>query len=305
MIYEIQHRIETLAQNAVLDENVAPSFSLLDICFSHWEFNYRDGWSHNYWLAIGTIEASNFNDAYNGFRAKLAKIIPRVALIGQCYVESVSQPFLIRRTDRDVAFLNYSRDTKGVGLMFGAQELKALRLLLENSQIPVEFYYYWVDAVNSFGYSSKLLIMFSALEALFKSGTGKQTKDEYYTKIERVLGPDLKTELYGTKDNPNAGLRQRLVHGEYLSADDTSNYVELIHKRLISYFNDYVFKEKLIEENVVNPQRHFFGNTLRATFFIRAKEGKNLNLKDVLSEKDINNLENYESVYDDTLSANY
>jgi hypothetical protein len=276
MIYEIQHRIETLANNAVMNENYAPpSFPLLDICFSHWEFTYRDGWSHDYWLAIGTIEASNMHDAYNGFRAKLAKIIPRVALIGQCYVESVSQPFLIRRTDRDVAFLKYSRDTKGVGLMFGAQELKALKLLLENSQIPEAFYYYWVDAVNAFGYSSKLLIMFSALEALFKSATGKQNKDEYYAKIESVLGPELKTELYGTKDNSNVGLRQRLVHGEYLSAADTTNYVELIHKRLIGHFNDCIFKEKLIEENVVNPQRHFFGNRLQSSGFIRAKEGKN------------------------------
>ena len=97
MIYKIEHRIETLIHNAVMDERRAASFTLLDVHFLHWDFDHRNDWSHNYWLATGSIEESNLDQAFRQFREKLGKIIPRVALIGQCYVESVSQPFLVLR----------------------------------------------------------------------------------------------------------------------------------------------------------------------------------------------------------------
>src|SRR2546427_7282480 len=104
MRYEIQHQIETLAENAVMAETTAASFQSLDICFSHWDFNFRDGWRSTYWLATGTVDGTNVEDAYKRFQAKLARVIPRVALIGQCYVESVLQPFLILRADKDVGY---------------------------------------------------------------------------------------------------------------------------------------------------------------------------------------------------------
>jgi len=275
MIYEIQHRIETLAHNAVLDENQAPSFALLDICFSHWDFNYRDGWSQNYWLANCRIEASNYNEAYQIFRAKLAEIIPRVALIGQCYIESVFEPFLILRSDSDTAFFRYTRDRRGTGLMFMERELRALVFLLQYPEIPEEFYYYWNDAVNSVGYSSKLLIMFAALDTLVKTREGKHTREKDWEKLEHILGPELKIELYGTKKDPSDGLRHRLAHGEYFNTDDsTKDYLERVHKKIINYFNDSIFKERLIEENVVHPQRHLFGNKEQCAFFIRTRGTK-------------------------------
>jgi hypothetical protein len=84
MIYEIQHRIETLAENAVMAKDKPAAFSSLGLDFQHWEFNYRDGWLQNYWLVSGKIKANNPSDAIQEFRARLRKTIPRVALIGQC-----------------------------------------------------------------------------------------------------------------------------------------------------------------------------------------------------------------------------
>ena len=308
MIYAIEKRIHTLNENAVMGEDNAPSFSELDITFMHWEFNYRDGWLHNYWLARCELDAPNYVEAFKEFSRRLGRVIPRVALIGQCYIESVLQPFLIWRKDRDLAWFRYTRDVKGVPLMFGKDELKALSLLLKNSEIPEEFYLYWNDAVNTIGYSPKLLIMFSALEALFKKDREK-SKDAYYAKIEAVLGPELKVKLYGTKDSPNTGLRQRLVHGEYLGAEDAENsYVEAIHKKLIEYFNNSILREKLIRENVVHPQRHLFGNKEGYGGFLRPIKTAKLELKPILVDAEKNGLENleeYEFVYDESLTANY
>src|SRR5438445_2557253 len=112
MIYDFQQRIHTLNENAVTDGSSTPSFSELDITFSHWEFNWGDGWLHNYWLAEGKIYASTCTEAFKEFRRMLGKIIPRISLVGQCYVESVFQPFLIKKRDCDIAWVRYTRDTK-------------------------------------------------------------------------------------------------------------------------------------------------------------------------------------------------
>lgn len=308
MKYEVQKRIHTLNENAVMASGTAASFTELDINFSHWDFNYRDGWLHNYWLANGQIEASNAEEASTQFHSKLTRIIPRIALIGQCYIESVLEPFVVLRADSELAWFRYTRDMKGVPLMFGDPELKALRHLLKNSEISEAFYYYWNDAVNTIGYSPKLLLLFSALEALFKPEREKG-KDHYYAVIETVLGGDLKTELYGTKENPGFGLRQRLVHGEYLEADDTQrNCVELIHKKLVEYFNTYIFKEKLIEEHVVHPHRHFFGNKEGCAFFVKSNASRKVELKALLSDIEkhgIDSMKLHKHIYDEELAKTF
>lgn len=309
MIYEIQHRIETLAENVGTVEDLAGPFEVMDIYFSHWEFNLSDGWKQHYWLAKGTVEAPDYKEAFQQFSSKLTKIVPRIALIAQCYIESMQQPFLIRKSDAVVAFFNFIRDRGATGLMFSGKQQKALIALLGNSQIPEEFFYYWNDTVNSFGYQSKLLLMFSAIEALVKIREGKSKGEKDWDKLELVLGAELKTDLFGTKGNSASGLRHRLVHGEYFNLSDSGkDYLDLVHKKVIKYFNDYILGEKLITEKIANPQRHPFGNKEGSRFFIRTKGTNFLNLKDVLSDiqkTDIDHMENYEYVHDKALTENY
>ena len=98
--------------------------------------------------------------------------------------------------------------------MFMDNELTGLDSLLQDSTVPNEFYWYWNDAINTFGYSSKLLLMFAALEALFREDR-RISKETYFAKIESVFGQEIKKELYGTKeDKGRSGLRHRLSHGE-------------------------------------------------------------------------------------------
>ena len=139
------------------------------------------------------MDAPDFDQAYREFRGKLVRIIPRIALIGQCFIEYQAQPFLIRRLDRDFAFVRLSHDDGPVGLVFGDDELEALNILLVNKDIPEEFFYYWTDAVNVTGYSAKLVLMFAALEALVKKKDG----DKDFAKLECILGSELKKDLWG------------------------------------------------------------------------------------------------------------
>ena len=304
--YKIEHRISTLSRCAVMDtKDKLASFVIEDIEFSHWDFNYRDGCLGDAWKAELTIKAKNSHEAFSYFRKKLTKIIPRVALISQGYVDFISEPFLISKDGCDTAFFRYVKDVGSVGLMFMEKEKEALNLLLGNNTIPEEFYYYWNDSVNTIGYSPKLLLMFSAIEALVKKDGKKD-----WELLNTILGEELLKDLFGTKENSNTGLRHRLVHGEYFNeSDHGKNYLELVHKKVIAYFNSFVFSKELIHENVVHPQRHFFGNKEECKTFLKNKDNStSFSFKDILedfNENGFRNPDKYDFVYDDNLNTNY
>ncbi len=303
--YKIEHKILTLARCAVMEKKDDPtSFEIDNIKFSHWDFNYRDGWLTDAWLAVATIEAENYHKAFEEFIKKLSRLIPRISLISQSYIEYLSEPFIIHKIESDTAFFRYTNNTGAVGLMFMEGEQKALKILLNNEVIPEAFYYYWNDAVNATGYSSKLLLMFSAIEALTKKNGQKD-----WNLINEILGADLVKELFGTKKHPNTGLRHRLVHGEYFSNQDKGkNYLELVHNKVIKYFNDKIFKESLIRENITHPQRHFFGNKKECKIFVKVKINECVfSLKDLLqefSDDEFHASEKYEHVPDEYASDN-
>jgi hypothetical protein len=174
--------------------------------------------------------------------------------------------------------------------MFQEVEKKALDLLLSDTNIPEEFYLYWNDAVNTTGYSSKLLIMFSAVDALIKKPDGKRD----LTLRGAILGKELADKIYAQ----NNGLRHRLIHGEYFPDKDDENYMELVHKKVIKYFNDVVFQEKLIKEDITGPQRHFHNNDNLIRCWIKQKdEVWPLELKKVLEDCEGNIESNWPKQY--------
>lgn len=204
----------------------------------------------------------------------------RVAFLGQAYHTDLGEHYLIKRTDSNIAYFRHSRDRQPVPLHFGQEELDSLDFLLANDDVPEEFYVYWNDAINAMGYPAKLLLMFAALEALFEKGS--RSTAEYYAAIEAMFGPDLKRELYGTpEDRGRSGLRQRLVHGKHLSEKDTKNYVEIIHCCVVKHFNQDILRDRPINEGVVSPQRHLYGNLEGWQGFIRPEAGAPLLLKPV------------------------
>lgn len=301
MKYLIQQRIETLNENAVNANNEQPSFTLDGITFSHWEFNHSDGWLVDAWLAETTIDAPDVFAALREFGAKINKIVPRVAFVGQAYTEAYHQPVLAVKAGSNVAYFYDPFDSEPAGLMFMDEEFDALKKLM-SEEIGDEFFKYWNDAVNTLGYAPKLLIMFSAIEAFAKKPNGK--KD--WNLIEQILGRDLKDKIF----EPDTGLRHRLVHGEYfLPQDSATNYVEDIHKSFMQYFNKQVFNADLLSTDVVQPHRHFFGNKNLGRYFIKpAHKSAQLNLKEVVADFNKSrdsSPENYEYVSEDSITKSY
>lgn len=276
--YKIEYQITTLLENSLLKDGKPTHFDRMGIKFEQWDFNYTEGWIGDKWICTKTIDAENWIKAINSFRNNLKIVIPRFALIGQCYIDYLNQPFLI--TKDDIGVFNYIKDSSPVPLNISENSLKALDILIENDDIPNAFFYYWKEATNTIGYSSKLLLMFSAIESLIT----KNNKTDY-NKLKNILGEELKKELWGEKGNSNNSIRNRLVHGEHFDSkfSNKRNFVEEIHKKVINYFNQNVFKEYLIED-VVGPQRNFYDNINRATWMIKNKENKAMNLKNVLDD---------------------
>ena len=308
--YEIQCRIETLANIAVSSNAETLSFLSDEILFSHWD---RDPLSNShFWLAKVNVKAGSKDNAISSFNNKMARQIPQIAFISQCYIEFACQPFLVKRFDKNFAYFRYVRESEAVGLMFGDTEKQALDALIINTEIPESFYFYWNDAINTHGYSSKILLLCAALDAMGKVGLSREDrkyKEKFYRTIEEIIGPELMKVLWGTKQNPNSGLRQRLVHGEYFGQDDFEmNYVDCLHKSIIRYFNESILKQNLLDENVVAPQRHIRGSLEAYQNYIGSKEGNSLELRELVAEIDengINNLIHYEWVDNAMLYKDY
>lgn len=310
MLYTLEQRIHTLAQNVIDTATVGVTgFSADDVAFSPWHVDQHDGWwTNQYWLATAEIEASNYREAWGIFWMRLARLVPRIALVSQCYTEYLGQPLLIRRTNPNVAFVRWTHERGATGLMFMDDELKAFRLLLTNSQIPIEFFWYWNDATNSTGYASKLLLMLSAVEALVKIRKGTRKGQKSRAKLDRILGRKLRVALWGKpKDSRNA-LRNRLVHGEYFNPiDGQTDFFVLLHQKVIQYFNRVILQHQWLHESVVSPQRHPTENRDEASLVLQACGTANLRLIDVCLDLEKNGIDspgNYEYVHDEAIRNN-
>ena len=314
--YRLEQRIHTLAQN-VVDVGTGGTetgFISEGLTFSPWVGLSGDGWwTHPYWLAAGEVEASDYVSAWRLFLKSLVRVVSRIALVSQCYTEHLAQPILIERRDLNVAFVWWVLDREQpTGLMFMEDEKRALDQLLQHPDIPKEFFYYWRDAVNTFGYSSRLLLMLSAVEALtgIPYAQRKSKREAYYERLEQILGKELKEAFWGTKDDHTNALRHRLTHGEYFDPRDTGgkDYRGLLHSRIMEYFNEAIFKEPLLNTKIVNAPRHLLGNADQAISFLRPLANAKLSLIDVLAEageRGIDNLANYENVWDNDLRESF
>ena len=300
--YHIQQRISTLSENAVGTIESEPEFSAENIKFTQWEFDHGRGWLGDAWLAESFIESECAFDALVEFSGKMAKLIPKISFIGQAYIQYHLQPFLLTKGSSNLGFFYFPMEVEPVGLMFLEEQKKALDILLSVEQYPKEFFLYWNDAVNTTGYSSKLLVMFSAIEALI-SQQGETKRRDLLTEI---FGEEDKALIYAQR----TGLRHRLVHGAYYSDQDKINFVELVHAKVISFFNRKVFCENLIEERIIHPQRNFSGNKQLHRYWIKQIQNDfPLDLKFLLSnigERDLAHvLRSYKIVSDDNDLKNF
>lgn len=247
--------------------NRSASFEFEGMRFSHWDFDQVYQQKTYYWLLEEKIDAIDLEDVISKFNTKIITLIPQIAFLSECYSAYLNEPYLIKKEGSDVAFFRYTRSSAGVPLAFDASSLKGLHLMNNNQGINSEFFFYWNDMLNVTGYSAKLLLLCSALEALVKSPVNSRGIKGKYDFLTEVLGEELKNKIF----ERNIGIRHRLVHGEYFKGEvDKENYLKEVYERVVSYFNEKIFKEQLIR-SVTNPQRHPEGNKMGGYYFLKKK----------------------------------
>lgn len=261
-IYHVQHKIKVLLSNNANISRETPeeahTFTAEGLAFRPWVRDPHEYWKAGGWLVEANLEVDSLNDALKSYSLKMSRVVPRIAFVGQAYINDRKGPIFIKRDDKDIGWLKSVIPQEPVSLDFMDDEKEALDSLLENIDVPDTFYYYWNDSVNTTSYTGKLLLMFGAIDSLAVRGQRKKKRNE-------ILGGELANEIY----DDSTGLRNRLTHGEYLNASDGKNYVELMHKTVLGYFNKSIIRKDVLELNIVDPQRHFEDNYIGGQFYVK------------------------------------
>lgn len=277
-IYNFQHRIRVNLENnaniGLRQDGGRHRFTIDDITFQPWSKNPREAWRAGNWLATTDINATNLNNAIDIYLAKMVRIIPRISFVGQAYISYYAEPLFVKRSDKNFGiFWSIIRDDP-YPLYFMDDNVRALKILLKDETIPDTFYYYWNDAVNTVGYTGKLLLMFGAIDSLAIPDRRKQKRID-------ILGEELAHKMYAQ----GSGLRNRLSHGEYLSDESGKNHVEIIHKKVLEYFNTAIIKDTCLVLDIVQPQRHFDGNYKQGVLFVeKSSDEQALNIHSLISD---------------------
>lgn len=284
--YRIDHKVRSLLQ--YVDHEGRHSFEIDGLTYSMWGSTWEENRKNPDWLVSGDVSAKTGLEAINIFRKSIRRSLARLSFLGQAYIEYADQSFLVRRVDPacDEGLFYNSKSKKVVPMSFLSSQKGSLDDLLKDKEIPDEFFAYWKDATNTPGYSGKVMLMLSAIEALVK-GLQRSSGLDKRSQTDLILGEILRKEIWGDGGDQDA-LRNRLVHGDYFPASD-NDYVSILHNKLIHYFNERYSWNPKISEGVVSPQRHYFGNFEYWFGFLASKQ-RELNIRDVLDDFEKNGI---------------
>ena len=75
-------------------------------------------------------------------------------------------------------------------------------------------------------------------------------------------------------------MRHKIQHGDFIKDFNEEDYVNLIYKKILVYFNnEYCLNLNL---DVVSPQRHFYWNLEYVRLFLKPKDDTiNVDLRDI------------------------
>ncbi len=258
-----------------------PQMTIDGYVFFQWDFNLKQGCIGDAWLARKEIEANSCIEAMNHFKKDFDQIIQKVAFVSQCYMDYYREPFLIYKLDnnsKNIFFYKHIQEINGVGLHFNEEVLKNYKKL-ENFEHTLAFRFLQ-ECCNTIGYIPKLILLFSALEAMCGKKENEKDGKTYFTydkdEMKKIIGNQLFGEVFG--DN---GIRHKLNHGEIVDLVFGQDYVEAIYRKIILYFNnEYDVK---IDASVVHPQRHFYNNHEFVNLWLRPNDNFEINLKDCIN----------------------
>ena len=94
--YRIEHRVETLADNAVMEEGRLEAASSIRSDTHIGILSRAEAGRRTSGLPGRPSKLMTYNRACQMFRVELNRVIPKISLIGQACIDFLQQPFLIR-----------------------------------------------------------------------------------------------------------------------------------------------------------------------------------------------------------------
>jgi hypothetical protein len=264
-------------------------FSYQDFDFCHWDFNFRDGWIGDAWVAKKVIAAPNVKEAINTFRDELIPIIDRIAFVSQCFTIVEAEPFIVIKQNNNtekILFLRYTRGAAGTPLMFDDDEIESLKQL-EPFQDKEHVFRFLRESTYGMTLHTRLPMLISALEGMAGEIVHKRGNKTNMDFIRNEILNDEK--LYNRIFQYDQGIRQQLLHGKKLDVvrdeSEEINYIQEVYKKIVQFFNDRYGTK--ISMNVKSPQRTPIGNYVEGRYWIKPRnENCNLSLKNIVELTD-------------------
>ncbi|MCL4366704.1 hypothetical protein M1563_00850 [Patescibacteria group bacterium] len=249
----------------------------------------NEWWNCDAWVASKIISANNAGEARYKFITELIPEVEKFSVVSQCAFRlAANSYFIFKKTHNpeNIIYIYYVKGVSHTGLHFDTQEIEQLPKF---QSIPNKNgLFYIMEAANSMTAITRLTMLLGAAEGFAGEirANGRVRTDQ--NALKAILGNELydKLYLYGT------GLRHKLIHGNIQNQQLYNGLAEAVYIKITEYLkNNFDIQ---LEQNVVNPQRNFYGNFLSAGAFEKVKDESLLDLKMVEDAFDDDNPKKHE-----------
>jgi hypothetical protein len=277
--YLINHKIATVAE-------LIQGFSSGGYEFSPYTKEY---WSCDAWVASKIISANNAGEARYKFITDLVLEVEKFSVVSQCAFRLVANSYFIYKKTHNpdkIIYIYYVRGVGHTGLHFDTQEIEQLPKF---ESIPNKNgLFYIMEAANSMTAITRLTMLLASAEGF----AGEIKKNGRIQTDQNALKAILGDELYDKLYPYGTGLRHKLIHGNIQNQSLYNGLAEAVYEKLTEYLeNNFDIQ---LEQNVVNPQRNFYGNFLCAGSFEKVKDESLLDLKMIEDAFDDDNPKKHE-----------
>lgn len=264
--YLIKYKIATVAE-------LIKSFELEGYEFTSYT---KEWWECDAWVATKIIKANTAGEARFEFMKGLMPQIEKCSVVSQCAFRFVANSYFIYKQTNNpekIVFIYFVRSVGHTGLHFDEEEITQLPKL---ASVPNQkAFLYIAEASNATTFYTRLIMLIGAVEAF----AGEITKDKKIItnqdEIKKILGKDLYKKLY----EYGKGLRHKLLHGNLGAHHLFDGLTDEIYNKIRIYLRENF--DVQISENVVQPQRNFYGNFEAASMFMKFNDEPILDLKEI------------------------
>lgn len=215
----------------------------------------KNWWECDAWVASAIIEETNAGKARGKFIKGLIPQIEKCSVVSQCAFRLIANSYFIYKLTNNsekIVYIYYAKEVSHTGLHFDEEEILALEIC---DKIPESMGPFFLqEAANATTFFSRLQMLLAAVEAFAGEEKSSKVKRTDKENIIKILGKELYEKLY----TYGTGLRHKLMHGSVRREDMFDGLTEEVYNKIRTYLkSEYGL---VLNEEVVHPQRNFYGN---------------------------------------------